>query len=196
MSTPDRLTLNAMRLAEYAHRLRDHRRKAPPGEDRPAYFLHVTEVAWLLMDCGVRDDELIAAAFLHDVIEDCDYDETALAEAVGNRRVAALVAAVSEPDKGQSWETRQQSYRARLAALNDPAVSALSCADKTANLMDMNRLLAKGYAVGDFTHRGFEAQRAKFEALDALFQGRTPEVLYRRFQQALTEFREHGQSVD
>ncbi len=177
MNIPDgALVPNAMRLAEYAHRQRNHRRKAPPGEDRPAYFLHLTEVAWLLMDSGIRDDESVAAA------------------SIGNVQVAALVAAVSETDKSQSWEDRQQHYRERLAMLNDPVILALSCADKTSNLTDMNRLMAKGHPVGSFTKRGFDAQQAKFEALDALFQGRTPERLYRRFQQALAEFRERGQA--
>ncbi|HRD65847.1 MAG TPA: HD domain-containing protein [Candidatus Competibacter sp.] len=194
MNVHDFLVLNAMRLAERAHRQRNHQRKAPPGEDRPAYFLHLAEVAWLLNDGGVRDDELIAAAFLHDIVEDCGYDERSLADALGNARVAALVAAVSEVDKGQSWESRQQSYRERLAALNDPAILALSCADKTSNLMDINRLLAKGYAVDSFTKRGFASQQAKFESLDRLFRGRVPERLYQRFREALAEFRERGQA--
>lgn len=192
MNSHDFLVLNAMRLAERAHRQRNHWRKAPPGEDRPAYFLHLAEVAWLLIDSGARDEALIAAAYLHDSIEDCEYDERSLADALGNVRVAALVAAVSEIDKGQSWETRQQQYRERLATLDEPATLALSCADKTANLMDMNRLLARGHAVDSFTKRGFAPQQAKFEALDRLFQGRVPERLYQRFQQALAEFRERG----
>ncbi len=192
MNSHDFLVLNAMRLAERAHRQRNHWRKAPPGEDRPAYFLHLAEFAWLLIDSGVRDEALIAAAYLHDSIEDCEYDERSLADALGNVRVAALVAAVSEIDKGQSWETRQQQYRERLATLDEPATLALSCADKTANLMDMNRLLARGHAVDSFTKRGFAPQQAKFEALDRLFQGRVPERLYQRFQQALAEFRERG----
>ena len=192
MNSHDFLVLNAMRLAERAHRQRNHWRKAPPGEDRPAYFLHLAEVAWLLIDSGVRDEALIAAAYLHDSSEDCEYDERSLADALGNVRVAALVAAVSEIDKGQSWETRQQQYRERLATLDEPATLALSCADKTANLMDMNRLLARGHAVDSFTKRGFAPQQAKFEALDRLFQGRVPERLYQRFQQALAEFRERG----
>ena len=48
LKSHDFLVLNAMRLAEYAHRKQNQYRKAPPGEDRPAYFLHLTEVAWLL----------------------------------------------------------------------------------------------------------------------------------------------------
>lgn len=188
----DFLVLKAMRLAEYAHRQCKQRRKAPPGEDRPAYFLHVTEVAWLLIDSGINDPELIAAAFLHDVIEDCGYTQAALAEVIGVARVAESVAIVSEIDKQQSWEARQQAYRERLAALHDPAILALSCADKTSNLMDMNRLLAKGYQVDRFTKRGFEPQQAKFTALDQLFQGQVPERLYQRFKAALAEFRQHG----
>ena len=195
MNATDMLVPNAMRLAEYAHRQMDHRRKAPPGEDRPAYFLHLAEVAWLLMDSGIRDDEPVAAAYLHDIIEDCGYDEATLAEAIGNARVAALVAAVSETDKSQSWEDRQHHYRERLARLNDPVILALSCADKTSNLTDMNRLMAMGHPVGSFTKRGFEAQWAKFEMLDRLFQSRTPERLYQRFQQALAEFRERGPAL-
>lgn len=195
MTAPDALIPNAMRLAERAHREKNHRRKAPPGEDRPAYFLHLTEVAWLLLDSSFHDNELIAAAFLHDIIEDCGYSEAALAEQIGNQRVAALVAAVSETDKQQSWEERQQHYRERLAALNDPVVLALSCADKTSNLTDMNRLLAKGYPVDRFTKRGFASQQTKFTALDELFQGRTPARLYQRFQQALQEFQERGQAL-
>ena len=79
VNASDVLVPNAMRLAEYAHRQRNHRRKAPPGEDRPAYFLHLAEVAWLLMDSGVCDAESVAAAYLHDIIEDCGYDEATLA---------------------------------------------------------------------------------------------------------------------
>lgn len=38
MTTLDALVPNAMRLAEAAHRQIGHRRKAPPGEDRPPIF--------------------------------------------------------------------------------------------------------------------------------------------------------------
>jgi hypothetical protein len=55
------IVLDAMRLAERAHRLRNHLRKAPEGEDRPAYFLHLAEVAWMLQETGL-DREVVAAA--------------------------------------------------------------------------------------------------------------------------------------
>lgn len=58
---PDRdgLVLGATRLAEYAHRTRKkgpHHRKAPPGVDRPSYFIHFAEVGWLLQGAGFDPD--------------------------------------------------------------------------------------------------------------------------------------------
>ena len=47
------VVFDAMRIAEWAHRTRyskgdgAHHRKAPPGLDRPSYFLHLTQVAWM-----------------------------------------------------------------------------------------------------------------------------------------------------
>jgi (p)ppGpp synthase/HD superfamily hydrolase len=72
----DELVLRAIRIAEHAHRTREkgaHYRKAPAGEDRPAHFVHLTEVAWMLSDAGCSH-EVVAAGYLHDIIEDCDYD--------------------------------------------------------------------------------------------------------------------------
>lgn len=90
----DDLVLRAMRLAEAAHRKRPdgpHLRKAPEGEDRPPYFIHLAEVAWMLQDAGM-DEETVAAGYLHDVIEGCGYTDAQLAADIGNERVAALVA--------------------------------------------------------------------------------------------------------
>lgn len=89
--------LRAMRLAEKAHR--GTRRKAPEGADRPDYFLHLTEVAWRLQAAGLSE-QVVAAGFLHDLIEDCYYDQTSLVSEFGDEYVAELVNWVSEPEKG------------------------------------------------------------------------------------------------
>jgi len=70
----DDLVLRAMRLAERAHRENNHFRKAPDGLDRPAYFLHLAEVAWILQEGGLPD-EVVAAGYLHDTLEDCGYTQ-------------------------------------------------------------------------------------------------------------------------
>jgi (p)ppGpp synthase/HD superfamily hydrolase len=92
------IVLDAMRLAERARRLRNHFRKVPEGVDRPAFFLHLAEAAWLLRESGLGH-EVVAAGFLHDIIEDCGYTRERLAGEIGSARVADLVEWVSEPGK-------------------------------------------------------------------------------------------------
>lgn len=194
----DTLVLDAMRLAEWAHRTRTqgpHHRKAPEGEDRPAYFIHLAEVAWMLQDAGL-DHETVAAGFLHDIIEDCGYRKEQLAREIGNERVAEIVQWVSEDKHGPdgvelSWETRNGGYLERLkAAANN--VRALSCADKTSNMRDMNRLLAKGYPTSAFTKQDHSAQLNKFTVLhERVFRGHVPDTLEARYLAALDEFRRY-----
>lgn len=195
----DTLVLDAMRLAERAHRTREqgpHHRKAPEGEDRPAYFIHLAEVAWMLQDAGL-DPETVAAGFLHDIIEDCGYSQEQLAREMGNDRVAEIVQGVSE-DKCDptgtelSWEVRNGGYLERLQSAADN-LRALSCADKTSNMRDMNRLLAKGYPPSAFTKQNHTAQLKKFESLYVLvFRGHVPAKLEARYLAALDEFRQRG----
>lgn len=186
------IVLDAMRLAERAHRQRNHFRKAPDGEDRPAYFLHLAEVAWLLQESGL-DHETVAAGFLHDIMEDCGYTRTRLAQEIGSMRIADLVVWVSEPDKGHSWETRNADYLRRMPHA-PPEALAISCADKTSNLRDMNRLLTKGHATHTFTSRDYPTQRAKFEALDLVYRDSVPQPLYAHFTAAADAFRRHESS--
>lgn len=185
-----------MRLAEYAHRTRPkgpHHRKAPPGADRPAYFIHLAEVGWLLQDAGL-DPETVAAGYLHDIIEDCDYTEGQLAREIGSARVAELVSWVSEikrdPQTGAplGWDVRIEAYLERIKAAPPEAV-ALSCADKIANMADMTRIARGGFPVDTYTARNHDAQRARFEALGEVFRERgVPPVLYNRFEKVFAEF--------
>lgn len=60
------LVLDAKRLAERAHGTRPqgpHHRKAPEGEDLPAYFIHLSEVGWVLQDAGLLAKGHPASAF-------------------------------------------------------------------------------------------------------------------------------------
>lgn len=196
----DTLVLGAMRLAERAHRTRPqgaHQRKAPEGEDRPAYFIHLAEVGWMLQDAGL-DAETVAAGYLHDIIEDCGYTQEQLAHEIGSANVAEIVKWVSEdklhPVTGekQSWEVRNKGYLERLKTAPDN-VRALSCADKTSNMRDMNRLLAKGHPSSAFTKQDHPTQLNKFESLyNQVFDGHVPKILDTRYQAALEEFRSYG----
>jgi len=178
---PEDLVLESMRLAERAHR--PQRRKAPEGQDRPAYFLHLAEVAWMLQDARMNN-EVVAAGYLHDMIEDCGYTQEQLAEETGNPRVAELVQWVSEPEKDRSWEERNGVYLERMREA-PMEVLALSCTDKTSNLRDMLRLIDRGYELDSFLSVGKEKQVAKFEGLDELYSGIVPENIHNRYSTAL-----------
>lgn len=194
------LVLDAMRLAERAHRTRSegpHTRKAPDGEDRPAYFIHLAEVGWMLQEAGL-DPETVAAGYLHDIIEDCGYTQEQLAKEIGNAAVAEIVKWVSEDKfnasgQKQSWEVRNHSYLERLKTAPDN-VRALSCADKTSNMRDMNRLLAKGHPTSAFTKQDHATQLNKFQSLyDQVFNDYVPATLAARYQAALEEFQRYGE---
>ncbi|MEL6703543.1 MAG: HD domain-containing protein [Bacteroidota bacterium] len=118
---------------------------------RVPVMAHVTAVALTVQRAG-WDDETIAAAFLHDTIEDANrygqglsYEQLAAATTPG---VADRVLAVTEPKKAESgrflpWQVRKETYVQQLADGTDEA-AAISLADKLHNLWTMNQGLACG----------------------------------------------------
>jgi (p)ppGpp synthase/HD superfamily hydrolase len=141
---------------------RDQKRKYP-GFEVP-YMSHPAGVALLLARHGL-DDEVVAAGALHDVIEDCNVAADELARLFG-RRVAELVAAVSEPDKGLPWEERKRRYVERFA--REPwDAQAISIADKVDNFQSI--LVCAAEYGPDSTwrmfRRGREAQLDQFDAM-------------------------------
>jgi (p)ppGpp synthase/HD superfamily hydrolase len=182
------LVMDAMRLAERAHRLNGQFRKAPEGEDRPSYFLHLVEVSWMLQEAGLAD-EVVAAGYLHDMLEDCGYTRDQLAEEIGNERVTDLVQWVSEPEKRCSWEERNAVYLERMRDASSD-VRSLSCADKTSNLRDMVRFIDLGYKLDDFLSRGMDQQLAKFIGLDELYKENVADSIYSRFTTAFERLKE------
>lgn len=180
----DKLVMEAMRLAEYEHR--DHKRKAPGDEYRPAYFIHLAEVGWRLQEAG-SSQEVVAAGYLHDIIEDTDYSREQLATAIKSYHVAELVDWVSEPEKDRPWEERNASYLERMKTV--PAeVLDISCADKTSNVGDMIRFMRQGHKLESFVSRGFDIQKNKFENLKLVFEGNVNTVIFKRYCQTLEEF--------
>ena len=90
---------------------------------------------------------MLAAAALHDLLEDTATTPAELAERFPPR-VCELVAALSERKRDETgaklpWETRKAEHRARLAAA-DAAARALALADKLHNLRCLQADLAAG----------------------------------------------------
>ncbi|MEA2155723.1 MAG: hypothetical protein QOE11_1863 [Solirubrobacteraceae bacterium] len=106
-------------------------RQARKGTDFP-YVSHPIRVAEILSRfwCG---EDAVVAGFLHDVIEDSRTTAGDISSAFGPR-VAALVVAVSEPDKSLPRKTRMQQTIDHLAHERDEDVLALVAADKLDNI--------------------------------------------------------------
>ncbi|HEX7072158.1 MAG TPA: HD domain-containing protein [Rhodothermales bacterium] len=166
---------------------------------------HVTTVAITLARAG-WDAATVAAAFLHDVLEDEDRHGRRLAvehlrKAVGDR-VTDLVVNVTETKNDESgrkrdWRARKEGYLDRLAAAPDEAV-AISLADKLHNLWSINRALERGIDVFVSTPQrraltGGPTEQLWFnEAARALAEGRDDERLrpiMRQFDEELATFR-------
>ena len=95
------LVLQAARFAARKHR--DQRRKGVQAEPYINHPLEVADVLW--SEGGVTDPEVIAAALLHDTLEDT---QTTLNELRGDfgERIASLVGEVSD-ERSLDWRARK-----------------------------------------------------------------------------------------
>lgn len=160
---------------------------AVPADEPPVrvpVVAHLAVVATTVQRAG-WEEVVVAAAFLHDVLEDRNrYGDRMtpqrLAELVGPE-VAALVVDVTEPraEGGGAlpWRVRKEAYLARLRQAPDAAV-AVALADKLHNLWTVRQGLEAGR--DPFTpapgrrplSAGPEAQRWFFRAVLELAAGR------------------------
>jgi (p)ppGpp synthase/HD superfamily hydrolase len=148
------LVRRAYAFAELAHR--GQRRK-----DGQAYISHPVRVARSLAGLGY-DEEVLAAALLHDVVEDTPATLAEILQAFGPR-VALLVDAVSE-DPGLTGDERKVAYRERVRLAPRDA-QAICAADKVCNLDDL-RLAAvtEDHVALQRFHGGLHAQARRFDA--------------------------------
>jgi (p)ppGpp synthase/HD superfamily hydrolase len=107
--------------------------------DQAPYILHPLEVAALLISRGC-DDEVVAAALLHDVVEKSDTQVAEVRERFGER-IARTVAAVSEDPALADYHERKAALRASVAA-GGPDAQAVYAADKIAKARELRAELA------------------------------------------------------
>ena len=138
--------------------------KAHAGTERRGkgypYIVHPME-AVEIVSTMTKDQELLAAAALHDTVEDTDVTVEQIREEFGDR-VADLVASESDEmpagvSEEDSWHSRKQAAIDRLAkASYDAKIVALG--DKLSNM----RAIARDYAVqGDALWNIFHAKDPK-----------------------------------
>jgi guanosine-3',5'-bis(diphosphate) 3'-pyrophosphohydrolase len=124
------LILRAVAFAERKHRGQPRRDK-----DKSPYIHHPIAAANILAnEGGVEDPVVLAAALLHDTIEDTSATPQELIELFGDE-VAAIVLEVTD-DKALDKAERKRLQIAHAAGKSHKA-KLVKLADKTANLRDM-----------------------------------------------------------
>jgi (p)ppGpp synthase/HD superfamily hydrolase len=97
---------------------------------------HPLEVSRLVEATGAPP-ELIAAALLHDVLEDTATDAARISSAFGSR-IAALVGTLTEDETIRNYRQRKADLRARACAAG-PDAALIFVADKLSNARRMRR---------------------------------------------------------
>ncbi|MBR2578633.1 MAG: bifunctional (p)ppGpp synthetase/guanosine-3',5'-bis(diphosphate) 3'-pyrophosphohydrolase, partial [Clostridia bacterium] len=123
----------AYQLAKKAHKSQ----KRVSGTD---YILHPTSVAYILADLGM-DTQCIAAALLHDVIEDTDVTKEEIEKNFGEE-IANLVDGVTKLKKISAATIEEQQAedvsKMLLAMLHDIRVIMIKLADRIHNMRTMD----------------------------------------------------------
>lgn len=109
--------------------------------DGASFLLHPLEVASLL-ERESCSDEVIAAAVLHDVLEDTDADRDEL-DAHFGAGVSRLVALVSDDPEIDDEEQRKDEVRQRVRRAGDDGL-AVYAADKISKVRELRMLIARG----------------------------------------------------
>ena len=114
--------------------IKAHKGQVRKSEKDKPMIMHPINVAELLEEYGY-DDNVVAAGYLHDVVEDTTYTIEDIENEFG-KDIASLVMGASELDKSLSWEERKQHTIDETKTL--PFRNKLIiCADKINNLEDI-----------------------------------------------------------
>ena len=120
----------AAKFAEQAHK-GAHRKGT-----RIPYIVHPLETA-LIASMLTNDEEILAAALLHDTIEDCEGVDANVLKEMFSARVAGIVSQESE-DKSKTWMERKSATIERLKTA-PIEVQMIGLADKLSNMRDIDR---------------------------------------------------------
>jgi guanosine-3',5'-bis(diphosphate) 3'-pyrophosphohydrolase len=134
------LLLRAIDFAARKHK--DQRRK---DEEASPYINHPVSVALILAEIGaVMEPEILAAAILHDTLEDTETTSEEL-EAKFGQRVRRIVEEVTD-DKSLPKKVRKQLQIDHAQDLSPDAV-LIKLADKTANVLDVTHSPPKDWPI-------------------------------------------------
>lgn len=151
------LVREALDLAREAHagQIRNGSGGAP-------YIEHPVTVAELLGEHGYGE-EVLAAALLHDVVEESAIGAEELRERFGTR-IGDLVEALTDPEEIAAYEPRKGAHRRGVEAAGGDAL-AIYAADKLANIRALRGTYeGQGEAVGEELKAPLDAKVRVWEA--------------------------------
>jgi (p)ppGpp synthase/HD superfamily hydrolase len=153
--------LTATPLVRRAYAFAEHAHRGQRRKDGQAYISHPVRVARVLAALDYAE-EVLAAALLHDVVEDTPATLSEIRQAFG-ARVAELVGYVSE-DPALVGAARKLAYRERVRVAPHDA-RAICAADKVCNLDDLRTAaVTADHMVLQRFHGGLHAQAQRFAA--------------------------------
>lgn len=138
-----------------------HKGQVRKSDKEKPMIIHPINVGLILEEYEF-DDNVVAAGYLHDVIEDTKYSEEDILK-LFNEDITSLVVSASEMDKTLSWEERKQRTIDSIKNL-DLRHKAIICADKISNLEDLI-ILKEINGKLDFSNfnRNFDSQKWYYE---------------------------------
>ena len=178
MSSPERIEAVAERSPLVRNALEqaraDHAGQTRNGSGGMPYVTHPMSVAALLDELGHRD-EVLAAALLHDVVEDSETSLDELREKFGEE-VAGMVGALSDDESLDSYRERKAEHRERVAAAGTEAL-AIYGADKLTNTRTLRSAYEdEGDSVRDEFKVPLELKTEIWEADLELLREKAPEL--------------------
>jgi guanosine-3',5'-bis(diphosphate) 3'-pyrophosphohydrolase len=151
-----------------------HRNQRRKDEEASPYINHPIQVAHVLVQADVEDPAVLAAALLHDSIEDTNTSFEEL-EIVFGYEIANIVAECTD-DKKLSKSERKQAQIDHAAKISRKA-KLVKLADKIANVNDMNDAPPAGWSLErkreyfDWAKQVVDRMRGTHPALEARFDG-------------------------
>jgi GTP pyrophosphokinase len=138
------------------------------------YIEHPRMVAATLAAAGY-DEATLAAALLHDVVEDSDATVEDLRGEFGDT-IADLVAALSDDESIESYRDRKDEHRGRVAAVDDDALG-IYAADKLTNMTTLHAAIeAEGMRVAEEYDVPIGLKLEVWEADAAMLRHEAPEL--------------------
>ena len=152
----------------------DHAGQVRNGSGGMSYIEHPVTVAARLDELGYRD-EVLAAALLHDVVEDSETSLDELREKFGGE-VAGMVGALTDDESIEPYRERKAEHRERVAAAA-PGALAIYGADKLTNTITLRAAYAEeGDAVREEFKVPLELKLEIWEADLELLREKAPEL--------------------